>query len=377
MKPKAFFFLHLPPPLHGVTATNARIVDSPFFKTAMAIRVLPISYNEKITGIGRATPCKFLKTVSLLARLARTLFLFKPDFVYFSLVPTGVYFYRDALFVGLMKLFGKKIVLHLHGTGIDGHIRGPFSRWVYRKTFRNTYVILQSDALLGDFGKIKNIPKKIFIVHNALPADRPAACKTTPRGQTVFVNISTVIPAKGQIDLLRAALKLKQRGENRFRLVLCGQVFDARYEQALKNFVRENGLENEVVFRGAVFGAEKEAALDEADVFLFPSRNESFGLVALEAMRAGLPVVAAETGSLGEIVAPGAGFLYPPGDIEQLAGHMHAFIRNGAEAAAMGKRARAVFEEKFTFPIFEQRMGAIFRDVLQEVLPNAVPPRRG
>ena len=376
-KPKVLFFLHLPPPIHGVTITNSRIIESALIQKDLCVKILPISYNQEITSIGQPGFKKILKTIQLLIQLTKILITFRPQLVYFSIVPTGIYFYRDAVFVFLIKLFGRKILLHLHGIGIDQSIRGTFSRWIYLTTFKNHYTILQSESLRKDISKIRNVIRKIFIVHNAIPFTQTAFPKATAQNFLTFINISTVIPAKGQMDILKAAQKLIEQNINSFQIILVGQVFDRDYDVQLKTFIAKHSLEKYIYFKGALFNEEKIRELEKADIFLFPSYNESFGLVSIEAMRAGLPVIATHVGSLSEIIGPGCGFLYSPGDIEALAQHMLYFIKNRGAVAPMGKKAFEVFTRKFTFEIFEQKMHQVFLDVLQSTKPNISRQPRG
>lgn len=370
MKPKILFFIHLPPPIHGVSVTNSRIVQSRFIQEGLNIRTLPISYSREITGIGRFGPQKVLKFVYLLIQLTKILIFSRPHLVYFSIVPSGIYFYRDAVFTWLIKLFRKKILFHLHGVGVDGSIQGALSQWIYRMTFKNSFAIAQSQPVLEDLKKIKGGLQKTYVVHNAIPLAGALFQAKTPQDPLVFINVSTIIPAKGQMDILKAAQRLLKQNTNAFKIILVGQVYDQDYVLQLKTFIQKNALEKYIDYKGALFGEEKEKQVAAADVFLFPSHNESFGLVSIEAMRAGLPVIATNVGSLPEIVEPGSGFLYPPGDIEKLAGHMSYFIKNKEKISVMGEKAFEVFLRKFTFEIFEQKMHDVFLDALQSAQPN-------
>lgn len=377
MKPKILFFFHLPPPTHGVTLTNARIAQSASIQKELHVKILPISYNEAITGIGQFRPKKILKTISLLAQLTKNLLFFRPTLVYFSIVPTGVSFYRDAIFAGVIKCFRKKILFHLHGTGLDQSIRGPLSAWIYARVFKNSFVIVQSRLLLDDLKKIQKWIRKVFVVPNAIPLANARPREKPAPESVAFINVSTLLPPKGQMDILKAAKKLLDQNYNAFSITLVGQPYDPRYHAELKDFVKKNALENHVVFKGALFGEPKEREIETADVFVFPSHNESFGLVCLEAMRAGLPVITTNVGSLTEIVEPGFGFLYAPGDIEKLAEQMKYFITRKEQIAPMGKKAFEVFRKKFTFDVFEQNLRKVFLDVLRLTPPDASRQPRG
>jgi glycosyltransferase involved in cell wall biosynthesis len=105
--------------------------------------------------------------------------------------------------------------------------------------------------------------------------------------------------------------------------------------------------------------------LAAADLLLLPSETESFGLVALEAMASGVPVVASDVGGLPEVVAHGAtGFLAPVGDIEAMAGYCVRLLRDCAEAKRFAAAARARAAELFDYRIIVPRYEAIYERVL-------------
>lgn len=104
---------------------------------------------------------------------------------------------------------------------------------------------------------------------------------------------------------------------------------------------RELGIERSIRMLGAVSEAERQALFAGAAVQLMPSRFEGFGMVAAEAMAAGVPLVAAAAGSLPEVVdAPRGGVLVPPGDAPALAGAVARLLDDRAAREALSASAR-------------------------------------
>jgi glycosyltransferase involved in cell wall biosynthesis len=102
------------------------------------------------------------------------------------------------------------------------------------------------------------------------------------------------------------------------------------------------------------------ALLAAADAFVLPSRSEAFPNGAIEAMAAGLPVVASAVGGLLDLIDDGrTGRLVPPGDPEALAAALRTLIEHPAEAAAMGRAARDVARGRYSF----DRMVSAFEDL--------------
>jgi glycosyltransferase involved in cell wall biosynthesis len=105
-----------------------------------------------------------------------------------------------------------------------------------------------------------------------------------------------------------------------------------------------------VTFTGYLQGEALSQAYASADAFVFPSALESFGLVVVEAMAAGLPVVAAQVGGVMDVITEGqTGFTFAPGDIPALVAGVRQIAQDSARRAAMGRAARA-FAETRTWP---------------------------
>ena len=100
-----------------------------------------------------------------------------------------------------------------------------------------------------------------------------------------------------------------------------------------------------VQFMGYLRGRRLSQAYASADVFVFPSRLETFGLVVIEAMAAGLPVVAARVGGVGDIVAEGVnGYTFESGDTASLLAGLRKIASNRENMRWMGRQARAYAE---------------------------------
>lgn len=144
---------------------------------------------------------------------------------------------------------------------------------------------------------------------------------------------------------------LGRHPENEVRLA--GPVTQPDYKDSLETRARELGVESRLSFSGALppGSAALAAEYRGADVFVLPSLHEPFGIVALEAWAAGLPVVASDAGGLGRLCArhPGAALSFPAGDSAAMDA---AIARVGADAKlrasmiARGKSAAAQYSWK-------------------------------
>jgi glycosyltransferase involved in cell wall biosynthesis len=113
--------------------------------------------------------------------------------------------------------------------------------------------------------------------------------------------------------------------------------------------------------------ASKNYLLSTCDVLVAPSLYESFGLMYVEAMRAGKPVIGTNAGGIPEVVDDGGtGLLVPPGDASALA---QAMLRLGGSAAlreALGRQGLDRFEQRFSLYHFARESEGFYREVLAE-----------
>lgn len=161
-----------------------------------------------------------------------------------------------------------------------------------------------------------------------------------PDGEIILICVCRVAGEKGFDFLARAAKLLDARGL-RFRLYVVGGNRNAEVEREVHELfdpLREKGR---VVFAGFRVGEELAAAYASADVFLHCSVTETFGLVVLEAMASGIPVVARDEGGPSDIVRDGvSGYLVPPDDLEGFAKTVMDVAADKALRARLGAEGR-------------------------------------
>ena len=154
------------------------------------------------------------------------------------------------------------------------------------------------------------------------PADPEALRREfgIPGDALVLLTLSRISPEKGQDRLLEALIEWEQRSDFPavpLWLFLCG---DAAFMQGRKFLRKLHELagrlrRTRVVFPGYVTGARKQSFFALADLYVFPSRHESYGLTLLEALAAGVPAVAVDTAGARSVMRPEFGALVQPADL--------------------------------------------------------------
>ena len=176
-----------------------------------------------------------------------------------------------------------------------------------------------------------------------------------PEGVPIVGTVGRLFAWKGHHRMLEAVAKLRDSGSPAHVLIVGGGGHrgDHAYEAELRELVGKRGLTGSVTFTGQVDDAT--AYLRLMDVFVNASTPEPFGLVLVEAMAAGLPVVAVNAGGPREIVEPGGtGVLVPSGDPGDLAAGIEPLLADDAERRRLGAAGRERYERCFT----EERMAA-------------------
>lgn len=168
-----------------------------------------------------------------------------------------------------------------------------------------------------------------------------ARCRLARDDEKIIMHISNFRPVKNIESVVRVFAALRRQVN--CRLVMVGEGPEAPRAEKL---AAELGVDRQVTFIGNQEFVEE--LLPAADLFLLPSLHESFGLVALEAMSAGVPVIATSKGGPREVIEDGiTGFLRRPDDVTGMVEAGLDIFQNPARAKAMGEAARRVAVEKF------------------------------
>ena len=181
--------------------------------------------------------------------------------------------------------------------------------------------------------RVRLVPEGIDLARwRRLAADEPRSSD----GATILC-IARQYPRKHVADLLRA-LPAVRRAIPRARALIAG---DGPEHPALQNLARRLELGDTVRFTGALPDDELARLYRHADLFCLPSVQEGFGIVFLEAMACGLPVVATTAAAIPEVVPAGrAGSLVPPGDSVALAGALIELLADSGQRAEYGAYAQ-------------------------------------
>jgi glycosyltransferase involved in cell wall biosynthesis len=258
----------------------------------------------------------------------------------------------------LVTLKGRRFVATTHGIA-EFSVRSNFEKLfvtrLYLKRAEKIIALCQyeSNMLL----QLGISPEKIVIIPNGVDLNR-FKCKPSVERITelkkkyrlakyVMICVGRVASNKGFESLIEAAIAFRNDDVS---FVIVGPSVDAVYLRKLKSLIDYYGLNKKFVLTGWVPDTEIVDLLFLSDIFVFPSIIDTFGLVNLDAMAAGKPVVASSTGGVSEIVQHGkTGIIVTPGDSLELSKAIRKLLDDKELRDFMGLNGQRVVKEKFSW----------------------------
>jgi phosphatidylinositol alpha-1,6-mannosyltransferase len=187
--------------------------------------------------------------------------------------------------------------------------------------------------------------------------------------------VARLSPEKG-LDVLLDAMSVLARSGSELRLVLAG---DGPERSKLERQAVKLGIAERVEFRGDVAHDLVPNVLRELDIFAMPSREEGFGVAAIEASATQLPVVASDTHGIPDAVQHGrTGLLVPPNDAGALAEAIARLSSDPELRERLGRQGRAFVEEHYRWQDNAAQMKRLYQDLVAsftEGAPRATLPK--
>lgn len=224
--------------------------------------------------------------------------------------------------------------------------------------------------------KISIIPPGVDTSHfYPIPKDEAKEAIGVPHHSRLILFVGRIEPLKGIDTLIRAISIIQQSGELTccpHQLAIIGGEPEARPEDMnaemvrLQEMVEQLGIKNFVVFLGKQDQKSLPYYYSGAEVVVMPSHYESFGMVALEAMACGTPVVASQVGGLAFLVQDNkTGFVIPGGDADILADRLIKIIKNPDLQKQLSENS-AEYAKQYDWDVISEKIVDIYQQEIQE-----------
>jgi len=314
---------------------------------------------------GRISLPNVVGAISQYICFLNALWRFRPDIIYLH-TSQGLGWLKDTFFILTGRALGCHIVLHVHAADYDalyGRRGRVLQRYIRGVMGLADAVIAVSEEWRERLGQIISVDR-VLTFRNCVAVDtfcsRPH--QRYPNGVNALF-LGSVGPWKGAFELLKAMASLRQRGCP-LHLWVCGYEEREGDLDRARVLIQEMQLEDTCQLLGTVGGEEKAELLSTANLLVLPSHHEGLPMVIVEAMAAGLPIVATPVGGIPEVVRDGYnGFLVPVGEVEALAEKLAVLAGDPNLRELMGQRSREIAEQELDVKPYVERLVALYESV--------------
>lgn len=230
----------------------------------------------------------------------------------------------------------------------------------------------QADKIITVSNKLRNLginnfglPEKVITINNGIypPKTFDQKLKIRSNNKIKILSVSYLIERKGIEYNLRAVSKLIKK----YPEIIYSVIGEGLEKTNLMKLAVELGLDNHVNFIGKVSDSELLDYMSETDIFSLPSWNEGFGVVYIEAMAHGKPVIGCEGEGIEDVVINGkTGLLVEPKNVESLVKALDFLIQHPEEGQAIGKNGKDLVIQNLTWAKNVQKTIGIYREVLND-----------
>jgi glycosyltransferase involved in cell wall biosynthesis len=371
-KKKLIIVGYVPPPFHGVAQLNKIAVDSDILKESFDVKFFDVFRVKTAEERGGLSLKNIVYNILNISRLFVDVFIFKPDIVYLSLAQNTFGFFRDSLFIIIAKLNRSKVCVHFHAGDFDKNY--DKKKKLYKKYIK--FIFTKIDRLILLAEKFKKqfqgliIEEKISVLYACCPIQdleyKFETRESNDHEKKRIFFLGYLSKAKGALDLVRAVPEIILRYREPLEFLLCGNPVDIERNityipdpnygyTKIVNFIKENNLQDVVKLCFHLDFNEKKRFFKDSDIFVFPTFSEGCGLVVLEAMCYGLPVVTTKVGALEEMLKENENsFFIEPGDVNAIANKILDLLSNKSLRLNIGKNNFKLVREKFSKEKYEE-----------------------
>ncbi len=281
------------------------------------------------------------------------------DLLHINVAAKGSTF-RKALIASIARLLGVPYVVHLHGSGYDEFWTnlGPWARTIAGPLFAHASRVIVLGRTWQKFVQTQGLcaAQKIIVLPNATQAKASPLRNPCPSSVRILF-LGKLGQRKGAHILLEALHRLRDVGE--WQAVLAGNGDVTSFRQT----VQKMSLDKWVSIKDWQTASATQSLLLQSDILVLPSFAENLPMSVIEAMAAGLAIVATPVGAVPDIIEDGkSGILIGTGDVSALSNALSTLIRDRNLRDRLGTAARAFHREHLNLARYSQRLLTVWQD---------------
>jgi len=364
----------LPPPNFGHSMLHKVLMESEFIEkfdvTFLNMSFWSYQKHKKITMT------KLLKLIKYYIQYVFFLIIKRPRYVLYGISFDKMPFLKDMFFCLTGRILGSRIVLHDMGQYLRELYDSSsviFKRFI--KFFMNniTASIVLGESTIPvyerfmDIQKVISVPGAVYDTARLYLDDKKKEEKNDRIVRVLYFSFMSV--SKGFLTALHAIPQVI-KGNSDVRFTFAGPMESTELQEKTDHFMEEHQLASYIEFLGYIDDEQRRTeCFRKADIFIFPTHRDVFGLVLLHAMAEKLPIIASREGTIPEIIEEGEnGFLFPKGDCVQLAEKILILAHDTDLRKHMGGKGVERYRSLYTPQCYGQRMIQAFEQIQESHL---------
>lgn len=304
----------------------------------------------------------------------RRLLEFRPDIIHLH-HPVWVgslgLFWARRFGIPAVYTYHTRLEHYAHFVSLPGPLfRNLISHYLIRRFANKCDGIIVPTYSAEEYLRLIGVKKEIFVQPTGIDFDAMRDVDETDVQQLrdelgigsekVLVSVSRLSKEKNLDFMLEAAAELKKRCRVPFRFVIVG---DGNERRRLEKRIRTLQLESTVILAGSVKPQDIPRYYNLGDIFLFASKTETQGMVILEAMAAGLPVVAVRSSGIDDVVRDEVNGFKTPENSDKWCARIHDLLTDEDRRAKMAEEA-VTFARRYSIPRFAEAINQVYAHVL-------------
>ena len=273
--------------------------------------------------------------------------------------------------LGRLSGFNKKL-LNVWGSDVyDFPNESKVKKRIIEKNLKSYTAIASTSYCMAEETKkyLEDKSKEIFITPFGVDTKKFKNLNIEKNKNELVIGIVKTLTENYGIEYLIRAIKelentLDIENYKKIRLLIYGK---GELKNKLEALTKELQIEDKVIFKGYISNEDIPKVLNEMDIFVVPSINESFGVAAVEAMACEIPVIASSVGGLKEVIVDKeTGYLVPKKDHKEIAKYLKKLILDKNLRTSLGENGRKRVLENYDWNSNVDYMIKIYREIVNE-----------